>query len=265
MEESQDDDVPGVPEWIVTYGDMMSLLLTFFIMLVSMSEVRSDKGKTRAMMDGIRRAFGPTSSKRGMPGRGAQTSSALGKMASKGGRSQGGTEVGGRKAKGVGGAHANATRIRDGTLVTLGGPAQFERLQATLSPHLRRNLDIVARVVGPKNHRIMIRGHASPETFPTNATVASAAVGSVAPWPKEQDRDFLVVNGLSVRDAFDLSFARARAVAEYLVSKKIDRRRLIVTAAGATERRLMTRDWQAQNLNRRVDVFLIDSYITHPR
>ncbi|MBL4886213.1 MAG: flagellar motor protein MotB, partial [Planctomycetaceae bacterium] len=34
-----DDEPPGVPEWVVTYGDMMSLLLTFFIMLVSLSEV----------------------------------------------------------------------------------------------------------------------------------------------------------------------------------------------------------------------------------
>ncbi|MGI9443328.1 MAG: flagellar motor protein MotB [Rubripirellula sp.] len=27
----------GIPEWVVTFGDMMSLLLTFFIMLVSLS------------------------------------------------------------------------------------------------------------------------------------------------------------------------------------------------------------------------------------
>jgi chemotaxis protein MotB len=26
-----------IPEWVVTFGDMMSLLLTFFIMLVSLS------------------------------------------------------------------------------------------------------------------------------------------------------------------------------------------------------------------------------------
>ncbi|HID23354.1 MAG TPA: hypothetical protein EYP14_13280, partial [Planctomycetaceae bacterium] len=38
-----DEDSGGVPEWVVTYGDMMSLLLTFFIMLVSLSEVVADK------------------------------------------------------------------------------------------------------------------------------------------------------------------------------------------------------------------------------
>lgn len=35
--------VMGAPDWIVTYGDMMSLLLTFFILLFAMSEVKQDK------------------------------------------------------------------------------------------------------------------------------------------------------------------------------------------------------------------------------
>lgn len=34
---------PRVPGWMVTYGDLMSLMLTFFIMLVSFSEVRRGK------------------------------------------------------------------------------------------------------------------------------------------------------------------------------------------------------------------------------
>ena len=42
-EPPEDDAPPGVPEWVVTYGDMMSLLLTFFIMLVSMSEIQEEQ------------------------------------------------------------------------------------------------------------------------------------------------------------------------------------------------------------------------------
>ena len=38
----EEEPSAGVPEWVVTFGDMMSLLLTFFIMLVSMSEIRQD-------------------------------------------------------------------------------------------------------------------------------------------------------------------------------------------------------------------------------
>ena len=33
----------GAPSWTVTFGDLMSLLLTFFVMLFSISEVKQNK------------------------------------------------------------------------------------------------------------------------------------------------------------------------------------------------------------------------------
>ena len=36
-------DKVGAPAWMVTYGDMMSLLLTFFVLLVSMSSIQESK------------------------------------------------------------------------------------------------------------------------------------------------------------------------------------------------------------------------------
>ena len=48
----EDDGAPGVPEWVVTYGDMMSLLLTFFIMLVCLCAIVNDE-KFRAILDCI--------------------------------------------------------------------------------------------------------------------------------------------------------------------------------------------------------------------
>ena len=39
----EEDPPMGIPEWVVTFGDMMSLLLTFFIMLVSMSEMKQEE------------------------------------------------------------------------------------------------------------------------------------------------------------------------------------------------------------------------------
>ena len=41
--DQEDDGGGGIPEWVVTFGDMMSLLLTFFIMLVSLSEIKEEQ------------------------------------------------------------------------------------------------------------------------------------------------------------------------------------------------------------------------------
>lgn len=47
---------PSIPGWVVTYGDMMSLLLTFFILIVSFSSI-SQKDFKEAMMS-LQGAFG---------------------------------------------------------------------------------------------------------------------------------------------------------------------------------------------------------------
>ena len=40
---ADDDATGGAPSWMVTYGDMMSLLLTFFVLLVSFSTIQEAK------------------------------------------------------------------------------------------------------------------------------------------------------------------------------------------------------------------------------
>ncbi|HOQ03812.1 MAG TPA: flagellar motor protein MotB [Anaerohalosphaeraceae bacterium] len=47
----------GAPAWIVTYSDMVTLLLTFFVMLISMADTRVDKHKFMAGSNSIRRAL----------------------------------------------------------------------------------------------------------------------------------------------------------------------------------------------------------------
>jgi chemotaxis protein MotB len=239
-----EDDGPGVPEWVVTYGDMMSLLLTFFIMLVSMSTIREDEGQVRAMLDSIREAFGPGIGSVGAPGKSLQTSSAFNKRNSTGNKSQGGMKADTRKTETASrGGHRAVQRINHGTVVALGGPALFGRFDSTPTESLRTTLDQLAKVVQPKPNRLMVRGHASPEPLP-------------------EDREIYAADGRRIRDQLDLSFARARAVADYLAEKGVDPRRLLVSAAGATEPRTRTRRQDRQGLNRRVDVFVVDSYIT---
>ncbi|NLF31949.1 MAG: MotB, partial [Planctomycetes bacterium] len=47
----------GAPEWVLTYGDMMSLLLCFFIMIVAMSELKQDE-RFRKVVESVQREFG---------------------------------------------------------------------------------------------------------------------------------------------------------------------------------------------------------------
>lgn len=46
---------PGAPAWVVTYGDMMSLLLTFFVLIVSFSSIEQVKFKAAisSIQDGL--------------------------------------------------------------------------------------------------------------------------------------------------------------------------------------------------------------------
>jgi chemotaxis protein MotB len=53
----EEDRPPELPDWMVTYGDMMSLLLTFFVMIASFSEVREQE-KYEAVATSMHRQFG---------------------------------------------------------------------------------------------------------------------------------------------------------------------------------------------------------------
>ena len=261
-----EDDAPGVPEWVVTYGDMMSLLLTFFIMLVSMSELKGDSGSTRAALDAIREVFGATEGKMSSPGRSNQTTSVLTDLDSDSAKMQKGTKKGNQNSKGSGGPNKSVKRLSFQTQITLGGGAQFSRFDASLSLEMKKSLDIIAEVLKKKLQQIVVRGHASPVPMPSSADYAAVSLGSLyGSWTYGKENNFRNRDQFEIQDKMDLSFARARSVMEYLVSKGIPRVRLLVSAAGSSELMQKTRDRTEQEFNRRVDVFVIDSYITSPK
>ena len=42
MSKRQEESAPGVPLWIITFSDMTTNLLTFFVLLLSMGHIRDD-------------------------------------------------------------------------------------------------------------------------------------------------------------------------------------------------------------------------------
>ena len=115
----EEDDPPGVPEWVVTYGDMMSLLLTFFIMLVSMSELK-DEGKNRAALNSMKEVFGPMDGTSGVPGRTFNHRSSNEFMSSKSESKKTGLEKGSIASAGGGGLQVGRGKTH--------GPGRRDRL-----------------------------------------------------------------------------------------------------------------------------------------
>ncbi|MCP4744599.1 MAG: OmpA family protein [Desulfobacteraceae bacterium] len=54
--EEKPDIEPGAPKWVVTFGDLMSLLLCFFVLLLSFSEL--DRQKYKQVAGSMEKAFG---------------------------------------------------------------------------------------------------------------------------------------------------------------------------------------------------------------
>lgn len=231
----EEDPPAGVPEWVVTYGDMMSLLLTFFIMLVSMSKMK-EEGTMRAMLDAISESFGAADGPFGVPGTSRQRNSIYTKPASKGNKDRGGTEKDSRKSGGIGGPNPQVRTISKGTIVTMGGPVCFSGGSAELLDQLKEDLNQIADLVRDKANIIEIKGHSSPEPLPPDSPY---------------------------RDHLDLSYARAVNVARYFTkSLGISDQRIIITAVGDTEPTVITRDRDQQQLNHRVDVIILGAYIS---
>lgn len=232
----EEEAPPGVPEWVVTYGDMMSLLLTFFIMLVSMSELK-DEGKNRAALDALQEKFGPMSGTAGVPGKTFNQTSHYKNMRSKGRQGQNGLERANKDSDGPGGKEHLVEAVNHGEIVTIGGSVEFDQFMAELDESAITGLDRIIDSIARKPNRVIVRGHSFAE-------------------PVRRKPQF--------RNQHDLSFARAQSVAKYLIGKNVDPRRILVSAAGDSEPRVLTRNLEDRRRNRRVDVFTVDSYVSPP-
>jgi chemotaxis protein MotB len=225
----EEDPPAGVPEWVVTFGDMMSLLLTFFIMLVSMSEMKQEN-KFHAIVESLRKKFGHDLSNVSLaPGqvkvRGSRSAAYDTAMMGRSKRLS--TETGGDKVQAPVGDHARVASPREATTTRTGGIVPFSGEQVELDETQIQALDTIAEALRGKTHRVEVRGHTNRRP----------------PAP-----------GSPFRDNWDLAYARTRKVAERLIAEGgIDPRRIRIAVAGDTEPQRVQGVSDA-----RVDVFLLD-------
>jgi len=219
---------------MVTYGDAMTLLLCFFVILVSMSELKQDE-RFQKVMESLRRAFGGyVGSVGATPIKNDPTNTLIARLLELDVPVH--TEkMGDSEEEGIHGKKIRVTNVRNGIEVVVGGRITFERFSAALLPEGRALVANTAERLRGYNTKILIRGHATREPLPEDSIY---------------------------EDARDLSYARARAVADELEKNGVRRIRMTLVTVGNTEplvRQAYTEE--RRSLNRRVEILVTENLI----
>lgn len=225
---------PGrnVPEWVVTFGDLMSLLLTFFILLQMFSELKRDHEYQR-VITAIKEAFGYAGGIGVMPIDDPPLKSlveVLETMAVQNNFQE--TKISNSTDPGLEGPHMRVTRIREGVVFTIGGPSSFDPLSADVKDSVKHELRKLSVLLAGRLNKVEIVGHAAAKYIPDDS-----------PW-----------------ESLDhLSYKRAENVKDLLVEYGLEDRVFRLTAAGLREP-VRPRAVQPEDAaeNRRVEIILTE-------
>ncbi len=224
----------GAPSWMVTYGDMMSLLLCFFVMLVAMSEIKADE-RFEQVMQSVREAFGYQGGIGAVPTQEPPQLSLLQKLESIVIPRQV-KKIGDSDEEGIEGRVYRVTQVREGLEITVGGRISFNRFSAELKPAADALIAQLADKIRGHTTKIEVRGHTTREPLP-------------------EDSQF--------KDRKDLSYRRAKVVATALTRQGVDERRIRVTACGATEPLVVQAYTERRRAaNRRVEIVVTESVVS---
>lgn len=222
----------GAPGWMVTFSDMMALLLSFFILLQTFSELRQEH-EYRRVVTGIQAAFGYAGEIAAMPLDGpalAALVETMERMALR--RDDESGQMSRNLEPGMDGPHVRVTRVREGIVFTIGGATTFDAFSAEVKPAARTELAKVAALARGRTNRIEVVGHAAAKYLPP---------------------------GSQWRSLDELSYRRAENVKAVLESLGIDDRVFRLRAAGMREPlRPRASGLDASAENRRVEIILTE-------
>ena len=222
---------------MVTFGDMMSLLLCFFVIIVSMSEIKQDQ-RFQKVIESIKKSFGYKESIGMVPGQNVPTNTLdpekinmiIQKMEKNKGRS---------KDKGIVGENPSVRKIREGLEYTIGGKVSFEEGKAILLEPAKRQIDIFSDGYVGMNSKIRVRGHAARKS-------------------PDRYRPFKSLD--------DLAYARGVAIKKYLMSTGIREERITVEACGDNEPVAdQAYDDMERAKNRRVSIIVTENLVEEYR
>jgi len=232
MGKCQECPEPGLPEWIMSYADMITILMAFFVVMYSMAGNNKDTAKEQAVLKSLRDQFGPNWIKfTGIgPGPYVPHNSALAHLKTRGSGSSK-KPMGNGDARISSGDHPRVQTIRPGDQSVIGTSITFPDDQSTLTPEMEDQLKMAAAELGGKPQRVEIRGHTSRRPLP---------------------------KGSALRDNWDLAYDRCRNTMQYLIKQGIDPRRIRLGVAADNEPKSGGSEGELRQLVSRVDVFLLN-------
>ncbi len=236
MPKRKKPEAPGIPEWVVTFGDMMTLLLCFFILLAAFSELKKENQYQR-VITAVQEAFGYSGGVGVMPTDDPPLQSMIAILETIASKSLKDNKVSQSQDRGVKGKQTKVSRVHDGMQFTIGGNMTFEPGSADLKEEAKTELLRIAQLLHGRNNKIAIRGHAARKRLPDNSPY---------------------------KDLRDLSYFRAKAVTDFLVAEAGMREDiLIVDARGDTEPiELQRYDADSQSANRRVEIIMTEALVS---
>jgi len=228
----------GIAEWVMSYADMITILMAFFVVMYSMAGAPKDKNKEEAVMRSLRERFGPLWPGIAAlgPGPYVPKDSALGKMASAGGAKSSNRKSGGADQRASLGDYPRVHTLHPGQQAMVGAVLFFPEGSADLTPDAVKQLKQAEEQISGKPQKIEIRGHTSRRPVP---------------------------KGSPFRDNWDLAYARCHHTMEQLVAMGIDPKRLRLSVAADNEPIGARIDPLARSQNSRVEVSMLNE-VTDP-
>lgn len=217
----------GAPEWMVSFADMVTILMAFFVVMFSMAGTK-DERKEEAVMGSLRKSLGPRQS---WPfGALVPSNSPWARLL--GAADPGAGDVGEEASDGKSPRAPYLKVARSGERTAVGEDIFFPAGATEINAEQSRRLKQAAAVMAGKLQRIEIRGHA-------------------ARGPLDPDSPFA--------DHWELAYARCRLVLAALVEAGIDPERIRLSVA-PLHKLNQSRDPRWQGQDSCVDIFFLNEF-----
>lgn len=230
-EEPLEEKPDGAPEWMVSYADMITIMMSFFVVMFALATKKDEKAQQAATASFEYRFSSAWRPFAHLLSRGPSTLPS-GDMKGRG-------KLFGVPAAGdindVKTDEAKPLRIRipgRGDRLDVGGVIYFDQDSAQLSKQQTDRLRAIAEEVAGKPQKVEILGHTSKLPVPPDSPY---------------------------KDHWDLAYAHCRSIMQQLVSMGIDSKRIRIGVAGSNEPTYLGDSPELVKKNARVDIYLIDT------